>query len=95
MTREISRRARSVLARPATGDVDAHELATLALDAVAQLEEQHPYRADPARARQGTDAVLAEMASLERQLGECRAQLAECRAQLEEARREIDARTKA
>jgi hypothetical protein len=88
MIRELARRARAVLARPATGDVDAHELATLALDAVAQLEEQHPYRAEPTRAASAPDTVLAEMASLERQL-------ADCRAQLEEARRELEAHTKA
>jgi hypothetical protein len=88
MIRELARRARAILARLPTGDVDAHELATLALDAVARLEEQHPYRAEPARAADASDTVLAEMASLERQL-------AECRAQLEEARRELEAHTKA
>jgi hypothetical protein len=86
MIRELARRAQAVLARPATGDVDAHELATLALDAVARLEGQHPYRAEPVRAAQTPDTVLAEMASLERQL-------ADCRAQLEEAQRELRART--
>jgi hypothetical protein len=86
MIRELGRRARAVLARPATGDVDAHELATLALDAVARLEVHHPYRAEPARAAGTPDTVLAEMASLERQL-------ADCRAQLEEAQRELRART--
>lgn len=73
MTREIASRARSILAREPTGDVDAHELATLALDLVTRLDAGHPYRgtsdetSDPEK--------LGEIAALERQLAECRAEI--------------------
>jgi hypothetical protein len=82
MTREIAARARNILAREPTGDVDAHELATLALDLVTRLENDHPYRgttdstSDPEK--------LGEVAALERQLAECRAELVRLQRRLDE-----------
>lgn len=82
MVREIEARARAILAREPTGDVDVHELAMLALDLVTRLEGDHPYRAAPT-AHTGPDANLAEMAALERQLAECRAELVRLERRLE------------
>jgi hypothetical protein len=73
MVREIEQRARSILAREPVGDVDVHELATLALDLVTRIENDSPYRGSQPPA---PDAQLGEMAALERQLAECQAEIA-------------------
>jgi hypothetical protein len=80
MVREIAVRARSILAREPTGDVDVHELAMLSLDLVTRLGDQ-PYRGESIPT--GPDAQLTEMAALERQLAECRVELARALQRLE------------
>lgn len=84
MVREIALRARSILAREPTGDVDVHELAMLSLDLVTRLDpsknDEQPYRGEKAPA---PDAQLGEMAALERQLAECRVELTRALKRLE------------
>ena len=80
MFREIEQRARSILARDPVGDVDVHELATLALDLVTRIEDDSPYRGSQAPA---PDAQLGEMAALERRLAECQAEIVRLTRRLE------------
>jgi hypothetical protein len=88
---EIGRRARAILAREPTGDVDVHELATLALDLVTRLEQDPSYRGTPPAAghrrneaaSDDPDATLSEMAALERELGRCKLELQVARRALE------------
>jgi hypothetical protein len=90
MLREMARRARAVLAREPTGDVDVHELATLALDLIAHLDRDPSYRASgllPIPSPPGNDGErgqLSEMASLERELSRCRGELEAAQRALEE-----------
>ena len=81
MVHEIELRARSILTREPTGDVDVHELATLSLDLVTRFANEHPYRG-PTTAMKD-DAQLGEMAALERQLAECRAEIVSLKRRLE------------
>jgi hypothetical protein len=81
MVREIALRARSILAREPTGDVDVHELATLSLDLVTRIEVDHPYRGSSTAAQD--DVQLVEVSALERQLAECRAEIVRLTRRLE------------
>jgi hypothetical protein len=85
--REIERRARNVLAREPTGDVDLHELASLALEFVTKFSQGSPYRSAPSPEPPGEDEALSAMATLERQLEDCRAELQSTRRDLETLRK--------
>jgi hypothetical protein len=83
MLREIEQRARNILSRAPIGDVDLHELATLALELVTKFDCGAPYRSANPATVPSTDDDLTAMASLERQLSECRAELLALRRELE------------
>ncbi len=87
MLREIERRARSVLSRLPIGDVDLHELASLALDLVTNLKFEAPYRDAPTHEAPDAEDELTAMATLERQLSECRAELLSVRREIQTLRK--------